>query len=100
MIERRKRAHAARHYRHRMGIAPEALVEPAHLLVHHRMMRDASVEVGFLRGGGKFPIQQEIAGLEKVAVLRKLCDRIAAVEENAFLAIDKRDFGVDRKSVV
>jgi hypothetical protein len=41
---------------------------------------DTIVEVGLLRGGGKLAVEQEITGLEKVAVLGQLFDRIAAIE--------------------
>ena len=77
-----------------MGVAPEALVEPAHLLVHHRVMGHTVVEVGLLRGGGKLTVKQQIAGLEKIAVLGQLLDRVAAVEQNAFVAVDECDLGI------
>ncbi len=69
VIERRQRADRADHHRHRMGVAPEALEEPAHLLVHHRVMGHAVVEIGLLGGGRQLAVEQEIAGLEEIAVL-------------------------------
>ena len=77
-----------------MGVAPKALVEAAHLLVHHRVVGHAIVEVGLLRGRRQFAIEQEIASLEKVAVLGQLLDRIAAIEQDAFVAVDKSDLGL------
>ncbi len=94
VIERRERADAAGHDRHRMRVAPEALVEPAHLLVHHGVAGDTIVEVGLLRGGRQLAVEQEIAGLQEVAVLGQLLDRIAAIEQDAFVAVDIGDLGL------
>ena len=94
VIERRERPDAARHHRHRVGVAPEALIEPAHLLVHHGVAGDTVVEVGLLRSSGKLAVEQEVAGLEEVAVLRQLFDGIAAIEQNALIAVDVGDLGL------
>ena len=93
VIERRQRADAAGHYRHRMGVAPEALEEPAHLFVHHRVPGDGVVEVGFLRRRRQFAVEQQVAGLQEVAVLGELLDRIAAIEQDALVAVDIGDLG-------
>ena len=93
VIERRQRADRADHHRHRMGVAAEALEEAAHLLVHHGVMDHAVDEVGLLGCGRQFAVQQEIAGLEKVAVFRQIVDRIAAIEQDAFVAVDIGDLG-------
>ena len=77
-----------------MRVAPEALEEPAHLLVHHGVARDAIVEVRLLGGGRQFAVEQQIAGLEEVAVLGQLLDRIAAIEQDAFVAVDIGDLGL------
>ena len=74
-----------------MRVAPEAVEEARHLLVHHRVARDAIVEIGFLRRGRQFAVKQQIAGLEEVAVLGELVDRIAAIEQDAFVAVDEGD---------
>ena len=91
VIECRQRADAARHHRHRMRVAPKALIETAHLLVHHRVEGDTIVEVGLLRGGRKFAVEQEIAGLQEIAVLGQLLDRIAAIKQDALVAVDIGD---------
>ncbi len=77
-----------------MSITPEALEEPAHLLVHHRVTGHPIVEVGFLRRGRQLAVEQEIAGLQKVAVLGQLIDRIATVEQDAFVTVDVGDLGL------
>ena len=74
-----------------MRVAPEALEEARHLLVHHRVARHAIDEIGLLRGGRQFAVEQEIAGLEEVAVFGELFDRIAAIEQHAFVAVDIGD---------
>ena len=94
VIERRQRADAAGHHRHRMRVAPEALEEPAHLLVHHGVARDAVVEVGLLRRRRQFAVEQQVAGLQEVAVLGQLLDRIAAIEQDALVAVDIGDLGL------
>ena len=49
VIEGRQRADHAAHDRHRMRVAAEAGEEAAHLLVDHRVIGHAMVEVGLLR---------------------------------------------------
>ena len=93
VIEGRERADAAGHHRHRMRVAPEALEEPAHLLVHHRVVGHAVVEIGLLRRRRQLAVEQEVAGLQEVAVLGELLDRIAAIEQDAFVAVDIGDLG-------
>ena len=89
VIEGRQRADAADHDRHRMRVAAEALIEPRHLLVDHGVAGDRAVEIRLLRRGRQLAIEQEIAGLQEVAVLGELLDRIAAIEQNAFVAVDE-----------
>ena len=91
VVERRQGADTADHDRHRVRVAPEALEEPHHLLVDHRVTAHAIVEIGFLGFGWQFAVQQEIAGFQEVAVLGQLLDRIAAVEQDAFVAVDVGD---------
>ncbi len=91
VIEGRHRADRGDHHRHRMRVAAEALEEAGHLLVHHRVARHAIVEIGLLRGGRQFAVQQQVAGLEEVAVLGQLLDRIAAIEQHALVAVDVGD---------
>ena len=74
-----------------MGIAPEALEEAVHLVMHHRMARDPVIEVGLLGRGRQFAVEQEIAGLEEVAMLGELLDRVAAIEKDALIAVDIGD---------
>jgi hypothetical protein len=58
------------------------------------MMGHAVIEVGLLRGGRQFPVEQQIASLEEIAVLGNLLDGIAAVQQDAFVAVDIGDLGL------
>src|SRR5271166_3464409 len=77
-----------------MGVPAEALVEAAHLLVHHGVEGDTIIEVGLLRGRGQLAVKQEIAGLEEVAVLGQLLNGVAAIEQEPFVAVDIRYLGL------
>ena len=94
VIERRHRADRAAHHRHRVRVAPEALEEAAHLLMDHRVAVHAIVEVLLLRLGRQFAVEQQVAGLEEVAVLGELLDRVAAIEQDALVAVDIGDLGL------
>ena len=91
MVERGERADRGDHYRHRMGVTAKALEEAGHLLVHHGVVDHAMVEIFLLRLRRQFPVEQQIAGLEKVAVLGELLDRVAAVLQHAGVAVDIGD---------
>ena len=93
VVERGERADRADHHCHRMGVAPEPLEEPAHLLVNHGVAGHDVVEFRLLGRGRQLAVEQEVAGLEKVAVLGELLDRIAAIEQDAFVAVDIGDLG-------
>ena len=69
MIEGRQRADDAAAYRHRMGVAPEALIEARQLLVDHRVQRDVALEGRLLCGVRQVALEQEVAYLHEVAVL-------------------------------
>jgi hypothetical protein len=47
----------------------------------------ALVEVQFLRRGREFAVKEQVAGLEEIAMLGELLDRVAAVEEDALVAV-------------
>ena len=91
VIEGRQRAHHAHHHRHRMRIAPETLVQARQLLVHHRVMGHHADEIGLLLRVRQFAVQQQVAHLEEIAVLRQLLDRVAAVQQHALVAVDVGD---------
>ena len=91
VIEGRQRADHAAHDRHRMRVAPEAAEEAGQLLVHHRVMGDGVAEILHLRLGRQFAVQQQIADLQKVGMFGQLVDRIAAIQQDALVAVDEGD---------
>ena len=91
VVEGRQRADRRDHDRHRMGVAAKALEEAVHLVVHHRVARDPVVEIRLLGRGRQLAVEQEIAGLEEVAMLGELLDRVAAIEQDALVAVDIGD---------
>ena len=97
VIEGGKRADGANHDGHRMRVAPETGKEPVHLLVRHRVVGDAVLEVEILLLAGQVAVQQDMAGFEEIAVLGELLDGIAAIEQNALVAVDKGDVGFARR---
>ena len=94
MIEGGESADRADHDGHRMRVAAEALEEARHLVMDHGVARDGVVELSLLSGGGELPVKQQIAGLEEIAVISQLLDGVAAMQQNAFVAIDIRDLGL------
>ena len=93
VIEGGEGADAGDHHRHRMSVATETVEETVHLVVHHRVASDPIVELGLLRCRRQFAVQEQIAGLEEIAVLSELVDRITPVEEHALVAVNIGDLG-------
>ena len=73
-----------------MRVAAEAGEEARHLLVHHGVARDAIVEIVLLRLGRQLAVEQQVADFEEVAVLGQLLDRVAAMQQDALVAVDDR----------
>ena len=59
-------------------------------------MGDAIVEIVLLRLRRQLAVEQQVAGLEEVAVLGELLDRIAAIEQDALVAVDIGDLRLRR----
>ena len=76
-----------------MSVTTETVEETVHLVMDHRVAGDAVLELGFLRGGRQLAIQEQVAGLEEIAVLSELVDRVAPVEEHALVAVNIGDLG-------
>jgi hypothetical protein len=91
VIEGRQRTHNPAHDRHRMRVAPEAAEEGGKLLVHHRMHGDGAVESLHLLLRRQFAVKQQVTHLQEIRMRRELVDRVAAVKQNAFVAVDEGD---------
>ena len=59
--------------------------------MQHGVSGNIAVELFFLFGGGQFSVQQQVANVHEIRVLGKFGDRIAAVQQDARLAVDIRD---------
>ena len=94
VIERGQRADHAGHHRHGMRIAAETVVEIAQLLVQHGVAHDTQVEFLGLRRGWQFAVQQQVADFQEVGFFRQLLDRIAAIQQDAFVTVDVGDLAV------
>ena len=92
MVEGRHCSHGTDEYCHGVRVAPKTLEKPGHLVMHHGVARDDVDEILVLRGVGQLTVQQQVADLEKIAVLRQLLDGIAAIQQHAFVPIDIGDF--------
>jgi hypothetical protein len=97
VIESRQGADAAAHHSHRVGVTAETGEEPAHLLVHHGVAGHTVIEICLLCRCRQLTVKQQVADLEEVAMLGKLVDRVAPVQQNAFITIDVGDLGFARR---
>jgi hypothetical protein len=77
-----------------VGITAKAAQEKLHLLVDHGVVGHEMGKVGFLGGVGQLPFEQQIAGFQKITLGGQLLNRIAAVQELAFVAVDIGDVGL------
>ena len=91
MVERRQGADDAADDRHGMRVAPEAVVELAQLLVDHGVQHDTAFELGQLFPVGQLAVQQQVSHFQERGLLRELVDRIAAMQQDAFVAVDIGD---------
>ena len=90
-VERRQRADGADEHAHRMGVVVKAVDELLDVLVDDRVVRDVIHPGVELRGAGQLPLQQEERRLEEGALLGELLDRIAAIAQDALIAVDETD---------
>ena len=60
-------------------------------------MGDGVFEFPALGGIRQVAVVKQIAGLDEVAMLGELLDRIAAIEQNAFIAVDVGDLRFARR---
>jgi hypothetical protein len=90
-VEGRERGHRRGQHPHRMGVVAEARHQLLDVLVDERVVRDR-VHPGLeLPLQGQLALEDEVRGLQVRAPLRELLDGIAAVAENAAVAVDEGD---------
>ena len=98
-IKRRERADGADQHPHRMRVVAEALHELLDVLMHHRVDLDVVLPALVVLAVGQLTFDDQIRGLEVVALLRQLLDRIAAIAQDPLVAVDKRDPAAARRRV-
>ena len=83
--------HRADQHRHGMGVVAETLHELLGGFVQHGVMRDLVDPSPSARCAGQFAKQQQIGNLKISAVLGQHFDGIAAIAQDAFVAVNKGD---------
>src|SRR4029077_19021264 len=86
-------------HRHRVRIAREAVEEPLQVLVQQRVPLDQGGELLQLLRRRQFTVDQQIADLDEIRLLGQLLDRVAAVAEDARIAVDVGDCALGRGGV-
>ena len=77
---------------HGVGVMVEALHEPlAHVLMDERVIGDVVLPRLELLGGGQFPVDEQIGDLEIGGLLGQLFDGVAAIAQDAVLAVEFGD---------
>ena len=98
-IERRERADRTDEDAHRMGVVLEPLHQLLDVLMQQRVLRDGIGPVLQLRCGRQLPEDDQIRRFEVVAVFGQMLDRVAAILEDALVAVDVRDGAAARRRV-
>jgi len=93
VIEGGQRADHSDHDRHGMGVTAKAGEKPVHLLMHHSVHGHALLEIFILLLGRQLTVKKQVAGFQKVAVIRQFFDRISAMEQQSFITINKCQLG-------
>src|SRR5579872_4273200 len=82
-----------------MGVVVESVEELLDALVNKGVVRDVVVPILQLRGGGQLAVENQIGRLGVSALFGELFDGIAAISQNAFVAVDEGDFARTARGV-
>lgn len=93
LVERGQRGDDRRQHGHRVRVAREAAVEVLDVLVQQGVLRDVVLEDGELVDGRQLTVDQQVRHLKEGGALGQLLDRVAAVAEDARLAVEVGDGG-------
>ena len=99
-IKRGKRGDGGNHHAHGVGVVVKAVQEFLHGLVDEGVVRDVVGPIFQLRARGQLAVQNQIGGFEIGAFLGQFLDGIAAVSQDAFVAVDERDLALTQGRVV
>ena len=95
-IEGRHRADGSGQHGHWVAVTAKSVKETVHLSVEQSVLGDETVKLTEFGLRRQFAIQQQVSNFEKAGLLRQLINRIAAMQKNAFFAIDERDLALAR----
>ena len=98
-IEGRHRADRPHQHPHRMRVVAEALHEILQVLMHHRVGLDVLFPGAVVLLVWQFAFDHQVGDLEIVAVLGQFLDRIAAVAQDPFFAVDEGHLALARGGV-
>ena len=98
-VEGRQGADRGDEHAHRVGVIAKALHEVLDVLVNERVNRDLIHPGVQLRAGRQRAVDQQVGHLEVGRVLTQLLDRIAAMLQDAGLAVDVGDRAATRGRV-
>jgi hypothetical protein len=71
-----------------MCVTTETTQEELHLLIDHGVIGHAADKVGFLIDIWQLAVEQQVAGFQVVAVGGQLLNRVATVQQLAFVTVD------------
>ena len=99
LVEGRQRRDGRGEHRHRVRVAREPVEERLEVLVQQRVAADLVGEFVELGLAGQLAVDQQVADLQERRVLRELVDRVAAVAQDARVAVDVGDGGAAGRGV-
>jgi len=91
LVVRRQRRNAGGEHRHRVRVVRQRIEEAAQVLVQQGVTTDAGVELVEFTRAGQLAVNEQPGRLEEARVLGDLLDRVAAIAEDALLAVDEGD---------
>ena len=98
-VVRGERVDRAGQHRHRVRVAGEAVEEPLEVLVQQGVPLDLGGELLQLVGRRQLAVDQQVADLDERRLLGQLLDRVAAVAQDARVAVDVGDRALGRRGV-
>ena len=98
-IEGGQSADRSHQHAHRVSVVAEALDELLEVLVQEGVDGDVVDPRVQLRLGRQLAVEQQVGDLEEGGVLRELFDRVAAVLQDADVAVDEGDGTAARRRV-
>ena len=82
-----------------MGVTRKAVEEPLEILVQHRVALNQSGELIEFNRCRQFSVDEQVAHLDEGRLLRQLLDRVAAVTQDAGVAVNVGDGALGRRGV-